>query len=455
MNCKMQVAALVLVFFAAMFSFFGQLNKTENADFTVDRGQITFDAEGQEGGPYHSRTPHVPSDNSGLTLGRGYDMSKRTEAEIEQDLLAAGMLEADAKAYKKAFGLKGKEARDFIAKASPPLVEITTEQQKKLFAITYEAISKEVKRLCNKADTVETYGKVDWDKLDRKIKDILIDLKFRGDYTTASRKIIQRFVANNDFVRFREELGKSSNWTSVPKDRFQRRSDYLNPTPLTDNDGTGGNGKGGGKKGLIKLPKGVPGWVTGNVKDLNDIEFTIPNRQSKLQSVEGGYPVKDLTLSPEAIALLKGVEGLRLDPYDDQTGKKIETWVEGATIGYGHLITQDEWSLYKDGITESDANALFLKDLAPFEDIVRSSISVGLQQYEYDALVILAFNIGPNFANSSVVKLINDPKAITDFDSLESAWKAWNKSQGKVNKGLINRRQCEWQIFTNGIYKRW
>lgn len=38
---------------------------------------------------------------------------------------------------------------------------------------------------------------------------------------------------------------------------------------------------------------------------------------------------------------------------------------------------------YKDGITEAVANALFVTDLAPFEAVVGSSISVGLQQYEY------------------------------------------------------------------------
>lgn len=33
--------------------------------------------------------------------------------------------------------------------------------------------------------------------------------------------------------------------------------------------------------------------------------------------------------------------------------------------------------------------------------------------------------------------------------------KAWNKSQGKVNAGLTNRRAAEWRIYTSGIYARW
>jgi hypothetical protein len=37
------------------------------------RGRLTFDAEGQEGGPWHSRHFHVPDATSGLIIGRGYD----------------------------------------------------------------------------------------------------------------------------------------------------------------------------------------------------------------------------------------------------------------------------------------------------------------------------------------------------------------------------------------------
>ena len=62
---------------------------------------------------------------------------------------------------------------------------------------------------------------------------------------------------------------------------------------------------------------------------------------------------------------------------------------------------------------------------------------------------------GSVFAGSSVVKLVNDPATPTAFSSLEAAWKVWNKSQGKVNQGLIHRRQCEWNIYSQGIYKRW
>ncbi|MBL8472384.1 MAG: lysozyme [Rhodocyclaceae bacterium] len=166
-------------------------------------------------------------------------------------------------------------------------------------------------------------------------------------------------------------------------------------------------------------------------------------------------PAGEIEMSEDGLKLLRAVEQLSLKPYDDQTGKETDKWVKGATIGYGHLLAQAEWDSYKDGITETDAIKLFDKDLLPFVKTVREAISVPLAQNEFDALVILAFNIGPAFKSSSVAKLVNDPKAVTSYASLEEAWKAWNKSQGKVMKGLENRRQCEWNIYSKGKYERW
>lgn len=170
----------------------------------------------------------------------------------------------------------------------------------------------------------------------------------------------------------------------------------------------------------------------------------------------GGFASSTLTMSPQATAFLRTIEKLRLQPYDDCSGGDVDEWVKGATIGYGHLIAQAEWDKYKDGITKDQADDLFRSDVAPFERVVGDTIAVGLQQYEFDALVILAFNIGiAGFRNSTVALIINGPRSELHQLALEHALMSWNKAHGKFNAGLANRRAAEWRIYTSASYVRW
>ena len=168
-----------------------------------------------------------------------------------------------------------------------------------------------------------------------------------------------------------------------------------------------------------------------------------------------------MKISSEGISWLKGKEDKVLDKqgnhiiYDDKTGKPVNTnepLPRGATIGYGHLIKSDED--FRNGINETTATELLRTDITTAEHAVKNNISVPLKQNQYDALVSLAYNIGAkNFANSTVVKYINNPNFHSSvYPNLESAWKAWNRSQGEISNGLINRRQNEWDLYNRGIY---
>lgn len=164
-----------------------------------------------------------------------------------------------------------------------------------------------------------------------------------------------------------------------------------------------------------------------------------------------------MTISDEGIALLKQYEGSVKNGdihiiYDDKTGRPVNPNLplpRGATIGYGHLIQDGED--FTEGITEFDANKLLRNDVAFAEQAVQNNISAKLTQNQYDALVIFAYNIGTrNFANSTVVKYINNPDFHNDkHPTLESAWRAWNKSGGHEITGLTNRRNQEWNLFNN------
>lgn len=156
-------------------------------------------------------------------------------------------------------------------------------------------------------------------------------------------------------------------------------------------------------------------------------------------------------LSSEGFKMLIDLEGIRLEPYDDQTGKTITGWTKGATIGVGHLISKEDWPKYSKGIAGEEAKQLLSFDLLPFENFVDT---LRLEQWQLDALVILCFNIGlQSFKDSTLLKMITDRnyKSVA-YMSREEAWKAWNRSQGKKMEGLVTRRNKEWILYSKGVY---
>lgn len=171
--------------------------------------------------------------------------------------------------------------------------------------------------------------------------------------------------------------------------------------------------------------------------------------------------VKNMKMSDDGINWLKSKEDKVLDKngnhvvYNDRNKQPVPDGAPlppGATIGYGHLVKPGED--FRGGITEAAAIDLLRSDIAVAERAVRDNITVPITQNQYDALVSLAYNIGSGaFANSTVVQYINNPDFISPkYPSLESAWHAWNRSQGAVSNGLINRRNDEWNMYNGGIY---
>ena len=201
--------------------------RTTTTIMTPAKGRLTWEAEGQEGGRYHSRILHVPSAASGLTLGRGYDLRERSRAEVTRHLAAAGLPASTASLIAGAVRLTGSAAEQFIIDNDLLDFEISAGVQLKLFEMVYSDMEQDVIRICGKRDVVERYGITDWAALDSRIRDTLVDLRFRGDYTGATRRHVQPPVVANDLNGFRQVMGDTGLWSAVPSDRFQRRVRYL------------------------------------------------------------------------------------------------------------------------------------------------------------------------------------------------------------------------------------
>jgi len=220
--------ALRLFMFLLIFPVMSFANDNALAmknDALLATAELTYQAEGHDHGPYNSLIAHVPSENSGITIGRGYDLKYRSKAQVLKDLNVIGMPKDAARAYANALGLTGTNAKAYLQTHS--LSAITPAQQEKLFKLTYADYVKTVKRIIAKPSVTEKYGKTDWKALNPKIKTVLVDLAYRGDYTEKSRKIIQPYIAANDLQGFSKAISERGNWPQVPTQRFAMRVNYL------------------------------------------------------------------------------------------------------------------------------------------------------------------------------------------------------------------------------------
>lgn len=83
-----------------------------------------------------------------------------------------------------------------------------------------------------------------------------------------------------------------------------------------------------------------------------------------------------------------------------------------------------------------------MRDIEAKESAVKKCVKVPLYQYEYDAYISLAYNIGTgNFCGSTLVKKLN----AQDYAGACKEILRWDRAQGKVVKGLTVRRQAEYK----------
>lgn len=134
---------------------------------------------------------------------------------------------------------------------------------------------------------------------------------------------------------------------------------------------------------------------------------------------------------------LKQAEGLLLEAARDRLAKGAP-----VNVGYGHVTNK-----LKPGqsITEEQADKLLDSDLATTEQLVRRAIGdAPTLQREFDAMVSLAFNIGPSAFTRSTL-LAKHVKG--DKEGAADEFLRWKFSGGKAREGLLERRQTERDIY--------
>lgn len=141
------------------------------------------------------------------------------------------------------------------------------------------------------------------------------------------------------------------------------------------------------------------------------------------------------SLSANGLNLIKSFEGCKLTAYKCLPTEKY------YTIGYGHYGSDVKAGMT---ITLKRAEELLLQDCQKFVNHVNSYMDkYNFNQNQFDALVSFAYNIG------SIKQLTaNGTRTIAQISTKITAY---NKSSGKVLKGLVKRRAKEKALFDTPI----
>ena len=147
------------------------------------------------------------------------------------------------------------------------------------------------------------------------------------------------------------------------------------------------------------------------------------------------------TVNAETLTHVKRWEGCKLTAYPDPGSRDGTPW----TIGYGH--TKGVKKGMK--ITQKQADTFLEEDLNAVAAVVDASVKVPLEDNQFGALTSFAFNVGNTaFKTSTLLKKLN----AGDYASVPSQLARWNKNDGNVMPGLVNRRAAEAGLWAKGAH---
>jgi GH24 family phage-related lysozyme (muramidase) len=148
-----------------------------------------------------------------------------------------------------------------------------------------------------------------------------------------------------------------------------------------------------------------------------------------------------MVISDSGIDFIKQREAFRSGLYNDPAGH--------CTIGYGTLVHRgncngSEPEEYRAGIAEERATELLRREIGRIETIVNTSVTVPLNQPQFDALVSFAYNAGTGaFKRSTLLRKLNEGNTDAVPAELKNGsrptgrkWPAW--SGGEPSKPICS-----------------
>jgi len=183
-----------------------------------------------------------------------------------------------------------------------------------------------------------------------------------------------------------------------------------------------------------------------SILDVPETRFYVQVGINNTTAAQSAVPVCR-SLSPAGADFIgKGYENPAGKGYNSATGRyyAYDDGYGNSTIGYGHKIKTGE--NFTQGLTEPQVQQLFITDIGKYVIGLNNALTVGLSQNQFDALVSLQFNLGPN-VKTQPVTVLNAGGAVQASD-----FTAYDHVNGVVSPGLLNRRKAEWMIFSQNIY---
>ena len=118
------------------------------------------------------------------------------------------------------------------------------------------------------------------------------------------------------------------------------------------------------------------------------------------------------------------------------------------SIGLGHQIQPNESYLMTALLNDEQVLEIFKKDIEGIINSMNRVIKVPINKNQQLALLSLRYNIGgPAFDNSTLLRRLNE----RNYFDAAMRFGEWRLSEGKINQGLVNRREREKQLFSKPI----
>lgn len=152
-----------------------------------------------------------------------------------------------------------------------------------------------------------------------------------------------------------------------------------------------------------------------------------------------------LVVSVLAVGGLVVFEGYRGTAYDDGAGTQTvgfgsTRWEDGSPVQPGDRITPERAVVR----LAQDAHAYGL-------EVARCVGDVPLHQHEFDAFVLLAYNIGTGaFCRSTLVRKLKQTPP--DYAGACAEIRRWTRAGGRELPGLVRRREAEYRLCVSGDY---